>query len=81
LANKGCKKPVYFNDTITCHFTITEFDEHGRAKADAIYRNQDGVTVIEALITGILPNDGERRILSQLVAEGDPTNGIKDSDE
>ena len=76
--NFDFKKPVYFNDTITCHFTITELDERGRARAEAVYRNQDGVTVIEAFITGILPNEKERHILSQMVAEGDPTNGVRD---
>jgi 3-hydroxybutyryl-CoA dehydratase len=27
------KKPVYFGDTIACHFTITALDERNRAKA------------------------------------------------
>jgi acyl dehydratase len=74
--NFDFKKPVYFGDTITCHFTITEVDERGRARAEAVYLNQDGVTVIEAFITGILPDEGERYILSKMVAEGDPTNGV-----
>jgi len=68
------KKPVYFEDTITCHFTIASTDEKGRAKARAIYINQDGKVVIEASISGRLPNAKERRIMSQMVAEGDPTN-------
>ena len=74
--NFDFKKPVYFGDTITCHFTITEVDARGRAKAEAIYVNQDGITVIEAFISGILPNENERNILSQMEAEGDPTNGV-----
>lgn len=73
------KKPVYFGDTITCNFTITEIDACGRAKAEAVYRNQNGVTVIEAWITGILPDERERNILSQMVVEGDPTNGVRGS--
>jgi len=69
------KKPVYFDDTVTCRFTITEVDDRGRARADAIYKNQNGITVIEAFITGILPNRQERKILAQMLAEGDPTHG------
>ena len=70
------KKPIYFNDTITCQFTITTVDEKGKAVADVIYRNQDGTIVLEAVITGILPDEQERYILSKMVAEGDPTNGL-----
>jgi 3-hydroxybutyryl-CoA dehydratase len=69
-------KPVYFEDTITCLFTIRSLDENGRAVADAIYKNQDGTIVLEAVITGILPDTRELMILSQMVAEGDPTNGL-----
>lgn len=71
------KKPVYFGDTVTCDFTITELDERGRARAEAVYRNQEGATVIEAWITGILPDEREREILDRMVAEGDPTNGVR----
>jgi len=61
------KKPVYFNDTITCRFTITSIDEKGRAVAEAVYKNQDDTLVLEATITGILPNARERDILSQII--------------
>jgi 3-hydroxybutyryl-CoA dehydratase len=70
------KKPVYFGDTITCRFTITSVDEKRRATAEAVYKNQEGLVVLEATITGILPNAQERDILSQMVAEGDPTNKL-----
>lgn len=70
------KKPVYFNDTITCHFTITSIDENGRAVAEAVYKNQKDTVVLEAVITGILPNMLERDILSQMMDEGDPTNKL-----
>ena len=72
-------KPVYFKDTITCRFTITSIDEMGKAVAEATYTNQNGMVVLEASITGILPNARERDILSQMVAEGDPTNKRKSS--
>ncbi len=60
------KKPVFFNDTITCRFTITSIDENDRAIAEAVYKNQNGMVVLEATITGILPNAQERDILSQI---------------
>ena len=63
------KKPVYFKNTITCRFTITSIDDNGRAIAEAVYKNQDGTVVLEATITGILPNAQERDILSQMVEE------------
>ncbi|SOB78243.1 Acyl dehydratase [Marinobacter sp. LV10R510-11A] len=57
--------PVYFDDTITCVFTITEADERNRAKAEAVLTNQRGEVVIEAWLTGRLPGQTERTILAQ----------------
>lgn len=73
------KKPVYFGDTITCHFTITDVDEHSSARAEAKMENQEGVTVVEAWITGRLPSTRDIEILKAMVAEGDPTNGLRPS--
>lgn len=70
------KRPVYFGDTIECTFTITEIDAHNRARAEAIYRNQDGVVVLEADLGGILPGSRERKVLEEMVADGDPTNKL-----
>ena len=70
------KKPVYFQDTVTCYFTITQIDERGLARADVIYKNQNGVTVIEAYLTGILPGRDEKNVLRQMLDEGDPTNRV-----
>ena len=64
------KKPVYFGDTIECSLTITEIDGRNRARAEVIYRNQDGAIVLEAELAGILPGDRERRILEAIVAGG-----------
>jgi acyl dehydratase len=69
-------KPVYFTDTVTCSFTITSIDENGRAVAEAVYKNQNDTLVLEAVITGILPNVPERDILSRMMDEGDPTNKL-----
>ncbi len=70
------KKPVYFDDRITCVLTITSIDEKYRAEADAVFRNQHKDIVIKAELGGILPNQAERGILAQMVAEGDPTNKL-----
>ena len=68
------KKPVYFGDTIECHFTITELDERNRAKAEAVFKNQQDEIVLEAHLTGIIPGAPEKRVMEAMMAEGDPTN-------
>jgi 3-hydroxybutyryl-CoA dehydratase len=77
VMNFRFKQPVYFGETITCRFTITDLDEHLRASAEAVYFNQDGNIVLEAELKGILPNAVERRILDDMVAAGDPTNKLE----
>ncbi|CAB1057431.1 Acyl dehydratase [Olavius sp. associated proteobacterium Delta 1] len=72
------KRPVYFGDTIECTFTISEIDERNRARAEVIYRNQDGTIVLEADLAGILPGEPEREVLETMVAQGDPTNKERD---
>jgi hypothetical protein len=67
---------VYFGETIECTFTISKIDERNRARAEVIYRNQDGTIVLEAHVSGIIPDKPEREILDAMVAEGDPTNRI-----
>ncbi len=69
------RKPVYFGDTIECRFVITEIDERNRAKAEASFKNQHDEIVLEAQVTGVVPGVPERRVLEQMIAEGDPTNG------
>ena len=61
------KKPVYFNDTITCRFTITSVDEKNRAEAEAVFTNQYQETVLEASLFGVLPNARERQVLQDLL--------------
>ena len=60
------KRPVYFGDTIECRFIINEIDERNRARAEAIYRNQDGIIVLEADLAGILPGQPEKEVLGGL---------------
>lgn len=68
------KKPVYFGDTVKCCFTITEIDDRNRAKAEAVFKNQEDEIVIEAYLRGIIPGLPEKRVMEVMVAEGDPTN-------
>jgi len=68
------KKPVYFGDTIECRLTITELDDRNRAKAEAVFKNQEEEIVIEAHLTGVIPGSPEQRVMEAMLAEGDPTN-------
>jgi acyl dehydratase len=73
------KGPVYVGETITCTWVMTAIDHKGRAKASVTTTKEDGATVIEAEINGIVPGLEERKVLSQMLAEGDPTNGLTDT--
>lgn len=70
------KKPVYMGDTIKCDFTITQIDDRGRAKAEAVFTNKNDLTVLEAVLTGIVPGDQEKQVMKDMITEGDPTNKI-----
>jgi 3-hydroxybutyryl-CoA dehydratase len=71
------KRPVYMGETITCTVTISEIDEKGRARADAVFVNQDGELVLTAHLTGRVPGNAEIQVLKQMAEEGDPTNGLR----
>ncbi|MBA3012259.1 MAG: acyl dehydratase [Proteobacteria bacterium] len=68
--------PVYFNDTIQCRVTITQIDAKGRAEAEAVFTNQEKKKIGIASMTGRLPLEKERQILSRMVAEGDISNKL-----
>jgi acyl dehydratase len=70
------KKPIYFNDTITCSLTITDIDDRDRANAEAVFKNQNEDTVLVAYLSGILPGSQEKQILDTMRAEGDPSNKL-----
>ena len=70
------KAPVYVGDTVTCRFIITEIDQKGRAKASAALVNQAGAMVIEVELGGLVPGKEERKAISEMLSEGDPTNGL-----
>jgi acyl dehydratase len=68
------KKPVYFGDTIQCSLVVTKIDQNCGSEAEAVFKNQDGLTVLEALLTGIIPGAEETQVLKVMLSEGDPTN-------
>ena len=71
------RQPVYFGDTITCDFTVTAIDDRGYARAEVVFTNQDQVTVLEGVVTGIIPGAEEKQVMNAMVAEGDPTNKLR----
>jgi len=77
--NLRFKGAVYVGETITCSWVITAIDQNGRAKSSVTITKEDGVTVVEAEISGIVPGIEERNVLNQMLSEGDPTNGLTDT--
>lgn len=75
------KGPVYVGESITCHWLITSIASDGRARASVTLIKEDGVAVIEGEISGIAPGVEEREVLSQMLSEGDPTNGLTDTEQ
>ena len=41
--------------------------------------NAEGITVLKATTTGVLPGSEERECLKQMIAGGDPANGAAGS--
>ena len=70
------KGPVYVGETITCSWVMAAIEQNGRAKASVTITKEDGSTVIEAEISGVVPGLEERKVLSQMLSEGDPTNRL-----
>ena len=70
------KGPVYVGETITCTWVMARIEPTGRAKASVTMTKEDGATVIEAEISGIVPGIQERKVLNQMLSEGDPTNEL-----
>jgi 3-hydroxybutyryl-CoA dehydratase len=81
VMNFRFKGPVYVGEMIICNWVITTLNQKGRAKASVTITKDDGITVIEAEIGGIVPGLEERRVLSQMLSEGDPTNGLTDTQQ
>ena len=51
-------------------------DVKGRAKAEVVFTNENDIIVLEAVLTGIVPGVREKKVLKDMLAEGDPTNKI-----
>ena len=70
------RRPVYPGDTVTCRMTLLTVDARWRARAEAVFLNQHGETVLEGSLEGIVPGPGEQALLQDMMAAGDPTNGL-----
>jgi len=70
------RKPVYFEETITCEWTVAHIDARGGVQANVMFTNADNAVVLEASVKGILPGEREREIMNDMVEAGDPTNPI-----
>jgi 3-hydroxybutyryl-CoA dehydratase len=70
------QKAVYFGDTITIDLTVIDIDQNGLATSEVVFTNQDGATVLEAVIKGFAPDEPGKHVIRAMIAEGDPTNKI-----
>ena len=70
------QKAVYFGDTINLVLTVIKIDDNGLATSEAIFTNQDGAVVLEALVKGFAPGEPGKNVMRAMIAEGDPTNKI-----
>jgi acyl dehydratase len=75
------RKPVYVGDEITCEFTIIQIDDRRWAKATGKFTNQNGESVLDAEVLGIVPGPKEQTVLNAMLAEGDPTNRIAEGND
>lgn len=74
------KRPVYIGEHLTCHWLISAINERGHAEAEVQIINAEGVTVLLASTSGVLPGPAERQRLKQMLAEGDPSNGASQAE-
>ena len=70
------QKPVYLGDTIKLDLTIIDMDENGLATSEVVFTNQDGATVLEAVVKAFAPGEPGKQVIRAMIAEGDPTNKI-----
>jgi len=70
------QKPVYFGDTIKAELTVIDIDQNGLATSEVVFTNQDGATVLEAVVKGFAPGEPGKQVIRAMIAEGDPTNKI-----
>ncbi|MFH1479660.1 MAG: MaoC family dehydratase [Pseudomonadota bacterium] len=69
-------KPVYFGEMIKCEMLITDISPKGSAKAEAVFKNEEGTPVLRAFLKGIIPGESEKQVMRKMIEEGDPTNKI-----
>jgi len=70
------QKAVYFGDTIKIDLTVIDIDQNGLATSEVVFSNQDGTTVLEAVVKAFAPGEPGKQVIRTMIAEGDPTNKI-----
>ena len=70
------KKPVYPEETVTCTVTLDQVDPDGKARATAVFTNDDGEVKIKAFLYGILPGPRERAIMADLPPQNGPISRL-----
>ena len=70
------QKPVYFGDIIKAELTIIDVNEKGLFTSEVVFINQDGNTVLEALVKAFPPGESGKQVMRAMIAEGDPTNKL-----
>lgn len=60
---------------------MTRLESNGRAEADAVFTNQKGWQVALAGMTGRLPLDDDKSLLSKMIQERDPSNKLANRTE
>ena len=78
--NLKFEKPVYSGDKIECELTVASIDTNGLARGEVVFKNEDGETVLKAVVKGIAPDDRGRQVMRAMIAEGDPTNKIAEKE-
>jgi acyl dehydratase len=71
-------KPAYVGATVTCEVRVLEVGADGRASAEGTFTGPSGEVIGRVRLRGFLPAGREREVLSAMIAEGDPTNPLRD---
>jgi len=70
------QKSVYFGDTIKVDLTVIDIDQNGLATSEVVFKNQDGATVLEAVVKAFAPGEPGKQAMRAMISEGDPTDKI-----
>ncbi|MFO7987092.1 MAG: MaoC/PaaZ C-terminal domain-containing protein [Desulfatiglandaceae bacterium] len=67
------KKPVYPGDRIECRLTIAALAGR-RVRSEAVFVNQHGMTVMEAVVEGVVPDLRGKEVLQEMIAQDHAVN-------